>query len=409
MGLISRVSSRTYRNYSIMKALNEVVIVGAKRTPMGSFMSKLAGVPATKLGSIAIEAAVARAGISKDQVQECYMGNVCQAAQGQAPTRQAALGAGLSDSTPCTTVNKVCASGTKAIMQAAQNIMTGHASCMVAGGMESMSNVPFVQKRIAEPYAARVLQDLIVHDGLTDAYGKFHMGMCAENTNKVMSISREEQDAYATESYRRATEAWANGAFNDEICEVVIPGKRGKPDTVVNIDEEYTKAKPEKFPGLRPAFDKNGSVTAANASTLHDGAAACVLTSAEFAEANGLKPLARIVSFSDAATKPIDFTIAPALAVPIALERAGITQDDIARWEVNEAFSAVAIANMKKLGLDHAKVNPNGGAVSIGHPIGMSGARIVATLAHNLKSGEYGCASICNGGGGASCIIIQKL
>jgi len=337
------------------------------------------------------------------------MGNVCQAGQGQAPCRQAALGAGLSESTPCTTVNKVCASGTKAIMQAAQNIMTGHAKCMVAGGMESMSNVPFVQARNPEGYAKRTLNDLIVHDGLTDAYGKFHMGMCAENTNKEMAITREEQDAYATESYRRATEAWSNGVFDAEICEVVIPGKRGKPDTVVNIDEEYTKAKPEKFPGLRPAFDKAGSVTAANASTLNDGAAACVLATAEFAAENGLKPLAKIVSFSDAATRPIDFPIAPAFAVPIALERAGLKVDDIAQWEVNEAFSAVAIANMKKLGLDHAKTNPNGGAVSIGHPIGMSGARIVAHLAHNLKSGEYGCASICNGGGGASAIIIQKI
>merc|ERR1712110_314361 len=408
MGLISRVSSRTYRK-TTMKSLHDVVIIGAKRTPMGSFMSKLSSVPAPKLGSIAISSAVESAGIEKDLVEECYMGNVCQAGQGQAPARQAALGAGLSLGVPCTTVNKVCASGTKAIMQAAQNIMTGNASCMVAGGMESMSNVPFVQVRQPEGYASRTLHDLIVHDGLTDAYGKFHMGMCAENTNKDMAISREEQDAYASESYKRATEAWANGVFDAEICEVVIPGRRGKPDTIVNIDEEYTKAKPEKFPGLRPAFDKAGSVTAANASTLNDGAAACVLATAEFAEENGLKPLAKIVSFSDAATRPIDFPIAPAFAVPIALERAGLAVDDIAQWEVNEAFSSVAIANMKKLGLDHAKTNPNGGAVSIGHPIGMSGARIVAHLAHNLKSGEYGCASICNGGGGASAIIIQKL
>merc|ERR1712110_524691 len=409
MGLISRVSSRTYRYCVTMKALHDVVIVGAKRTPMGSFMSKLASVPATKLGSIAIASAVESAGIRKDQVEECYMGNVCQAAQGQALTRQAALGAGLSESVPCTTVNKVCASGTKAIMQAAQNIITGHANCMVAGGMESMSNVPFVQKRTPEAYAARTLHDLIVHDGLTDAYGKFRMGMCAENTNKEMGITREEQDAYATESYRRSTEAWANGAFAAEICSVTIPGKRGKPDTVVEIDEEYTKANPAKFSKLRPAFDKAGSVTAANASTLNDGAAAVVLASAEFAEKHGCKPLAKIISFSDAATKPIDFPIAPALAVPIALERAGLTTEDIAQWELNEAFSSVAVALQRKLNLDPSKVNPNGGAVSIGHPIGMSGARIVAHLCHSLKSGEYGCAAICNGGGGASALVLQKL
>merc|ERR1711937_1122715 len=218
-------------------------------------MSKLAGVPATKLGSIAIEAAVAHAGIQKDQVQECYMGNVCQAGQGQAPARQAALGAGLSNTTPCTTVNKVCASGTKAIMQAAQNIMVGHADCMVAGGMESMSNVPFIQGRQPEGYASRTLHDLIVHDGLTDAYGKFHMGMCAENTNKVMSITREQQDNYATNSYKRSAAAWEAGKFSDEICDVVIPGKRGKPDTTINIDEEFTKADYNKFVKLRPAFD----------------------------------------------------------------------------------------------------------------------------------------------------------
>jgi len=392
-----------------MKALNEVVIVGAKRTPMGSFMSKLAGVPATKLGSIAIEAAVAHAGIQKDQVQECYMGNVCQAGQGQAPARQAALGAGLSNKTPCTTVNKVCASGTKAIMQAAQNIMTGSADCMVAGGMESMSNVPFIQKRNVEGYAARVLQDLIVNDGLTDAYGKFHMGMCAENINKEMGITREEQDAYAIQSYNRSTKAWESGLLAQECCDVIIPGRRGKPDTVVSEDEEYKKAKLDKFGALRPAFDKAGSVTAANASTLNDGAAAAILCSAEFAAANNLTPLARIVSFSDAATQPIDFTIAPALAVPIALARAGLTADDIAQWEVNEAFSSVAIANQRKLDLDMDKVNPNGGAVSIGHPIGMSGARIVNHLCYSLKSGEFGCASICNGGGGASALILQKL
>lgn len=393
----------------MQKVIKDVVIVGAKRTPMGSFMASLSSVPATKLGSVAIAAAVESSGVKPEQVQECYMGNVSQAFQGQAPARQAALGAGLSNTTPCTTVNKVCASGTKAIMQAAQNIMVGHADCMVAGGMESMSNVPFAQPRQAEGYAQRVLHDLIVHDGLTDAYGKFHMGICAENTNKVMGITREEQDAYAIGSYKKAQDAWESGKFDAEIAPVTIPGKRGKPDTIFAKDEEHVKANFDKFPNLRPAFDKAGSVTAANASTLNDGAAAAVLCSTEFAEANNLKPLAKIISMSDAAGEPIDFPIAPAKAVPIALDRAGLTKDDIAHWEVNEAFSAVAIANQKLLDLDPSKVNPNGGAVSIGHPIGMSGARIVVTLAHNLKSGEYGCASICNGGGGASAIIIQKL
>jgi len=391
------------------RVLQEVVIVGSKRTPMGSFMSKLASVPAPQLGSIAIKAAVEQAGIQPEHVEECYMGNVCQAGQGQAPARQAALGAGLSQSVPCTTVNKVCASGMKAIMQAAQNIQTGNAECMVAGGMESMSRVPFSQPRTAEGYGKRTLDDLIVHDGLTDAYGKFHMGMCAENTNKEQNITREAQDEYATLSYKRSQAAWESGKFDNEITPVTIPGKRGKPDVVVDIDEEHTRADYNKFPKLRPAFDKNGSVTAANASTLNDGASASVLCSAEFAEKHGLKPLAKIVSFSDAATKPIDFPIAPTLAVPIALKRAGLSIDDIAQWEFNEAFSAVAVACVQILGLDINKVNPNGGAVSIGHPIGMSGARIVGHLAHNLKSGEYGCASICNGGGGASAIVIQKL
>jgi len=272
-----------------------------------------------------------------------------------------------------------------------------------------MSNVPFVQPRIAEPYAKRTLHDLIVHDGLTDAYGKYHMGMCAENINKEMNITREQQDEYAIGSYTKATNAWASGIFKDEITSVTIPGKRGKPDVIIDIDEEFTKAKLDKFPSLRPAFDKNGSVTAANASTLNDGAAATILTSENFAKDNNLTPLAKIVSFSDAATKPIDFTIAPALAIPIALDRAGLKIEDIAQWEINEAFSAVALANIEKLGLDPSKVNPNGGGVSLGHPIGMSGARIVVTLAHTLKAGEYGCAAICNGGGGASAIIVQKI
>jgi len=391
-----------------MKAIQDVIIVSAKRTPMGSFMSSLSTMPAPKLGSIAISAAVKESTLDVKEINECYMGNVCQAFQGQAPSRQAALGAGLLDSTPCTTVNKVCASGAKAIMQAAQNISVGHANCMVAGGMESMSNVPFVQPRLAEAYASRTLADLIVHDGLTDAYGKFHMGLCAENTNKEMNITREEQDEYAAGSYTKSKNAWESGKFDSEICHVEVPRKR-KDSVFVKIDEEFSRADLSKFSKLRPAFDKQGSVTAANASTLNDGAAACVLASSDYANANNLPKLAKIISFSDAATKPIDFPIAPALAIPVALARAGLSVDDIAHWEINEAFSSVVLANIKLLGLDPKKVNPNGGGVSLGHPIGMSGARIVVTLAHNLKSGEYGCASICNGGGGASAIIIQKL
>ncbi|XP_075258889.1 acetyl-CoA acetyltransferase B, mitochondrial-like isoform X2 [Convolutriloba macropyga] len=339
------------------------------------------------------------------------MGCVLQAGLGQAPARQAALGAGLSKSTPCTTVNKVCASGMKSIMLAAQGIMCGHQNVTVAGGMESMSQVPFILKRGQPQYGGASLLDLIVHDGLTDAYDNCHMGMCAENTAKVQSISREQQDEYAKQSYTRSAKAWTDGVFKDEVVPVTKVHPRTGVETLFEEDEEFKTAKFEKFPTLKPAFDRSGSgtVTAANASTLNDGASALVLMSKESVEQHQVTPLAKIISFADAATDPVDFTIAPALAMPKALENTGVRMEDISLFEINEAFSVVALANIKLLNLDPEKVNVDGGAVSLGHPIGMSGARIVAHLAHRLLPGQYGLAGICNGGGGASAMLIQKL
>uniref|UniRef100_A0A8C2Q1U2 acetyl-CoA C-acetyltransferase n=1 Tax=Cyprinus carpio TaxID=7962 RepID=A0A8C2Q1U2_CYPCA len=389
----------------------EVVIVSAVRTPIGSFKGSLSTVPATKLGSIAIKGAVEKAGIPVEEVKEVYMGNVLQAGEGQAPTRQALLGAGLPLSTPATTINKVCASGMKSIMMAAQSLMCGHQDVMVAGGMESMSQVPYVMAREAPPYGGVNLEDLIVKDGLTDVYNKFHMQMyctCAENTAKNSGISREEQDAFAINSYSRSKAAWESGILAKEVVSVSIPQK-GKPDIVVKEDEEYKKVDFSKVPKLRAVFQKeNGTVTAANASTLNDGAAALVLMTADAAKRLNVTPLAKILAFADAAVAPIDFPIAPAFAVPKVLKAAGVKKEDIAMWEINEAFSVVVLANIKMLDIDPDKVNINGGAVSLGHPIGMSGARIVGHMVHNLKSGQYGLAGICNGGGGASSILIQK-
>ncbi|XP_048094093.1 acetyl-CoA acetyltransferase, mitochondrial [Alosa alosa] len=396
------------RTYSSNPALNEVVIVSAARTPMGSFRGSLSSVPATKLGSVAIKAAVEQAGIPVDAVKEVYMGNVLQAGEGQAPTRQALLGAGLPISTPATTINKVCASGMKSIMMAAQSLMCGHQDVMVAGGMESMSCVPYVMNRQTPAYGGLHVEDLIVKDGLTDVYNKFHMGNCAENTAKNCSISREEQDAYAIKSYSQSKAAWESGVFAKEIVPVSIP-QRGKPDIIVKEDEEWRRVDFSKVPKLKAVFQReNGTVTAANASTLNDGAAALVLMTADAAKKLNVNPLARIVAFADAATNPIDFPIAPAFAVPKVLEMSGVKKDDIAMWEINEAFSVVVLANIKMLDLDPNKVNVNGGAVSLGHPIGMSGTRIVGHMVHSLQSGQYGLAGICNGGGGASAILIQK-
>ncbi|XP_038617457.1 acetyl-CoA acetyltransferase, mitochondrial [Tachyglossus aculeatus] len=404
-----RVLTYAHRHYTSQSTLNEVVIVSASRTPIGSFLGCLSSLPATKLGSIAIQGAIEKAGIPKEEVKEAYMGNVIQGGQGQAPTRQAVLGAGLPIGTPCTTVNKVCASGMKSIMMASQNLMCGHQDVMIAGGMESMSNVPYVMSRGSTPYGGVKLEDLIVKDGLTDVYNKIHMGNCAENTAKKLNISREEQDAYAISSYTRSKAAWEAGTFKDEIVPVTITQK-GKPDVVVKEDEEYKRVDFTKVPTLKTVFQKeNGTVTAANASTLNDGAAAVVLMTAEAARRLNVKPLARIAAFADAAVAPIDFPIAPAYAVPKILKDAGLKKEDITMWEVNEAFSLVALANIKMLEIDPQKVNINGGAVSLGHPIGMSGARLVVHMAHALKKGQYGLAGICNGGGGASAILIQKL
>ncbi|KAK0053527.1 acetyl-CoA acetyltransferase mitochondrial [Biomphalaria pfeifferi] len=399
----------TTRSYASKSGLKEVVIVSAVRTPIGSFLGSLSAVPATKLGSVAIRAAVKKAGIAPDAVNEVYMGNVLQGRQGQAPSRQATLGAGLPINTPTTTINKVCASGMKAIMLASQSLMCGHQEVMVAGGMESMSNVPFYLKRGTLPYGGIKLEDGIVFDGLTDAYNQFHMGNCAENTAKKFNISRAAQDEFAVRSYSLSQKSAADGVFKSEIVEVEVPQKKGNPIGVFD-DEEYKKTDFSKFQTLKPVFQKeNGTVTAANASTLNDGAAALVLMTSEAASKYGVKPLAKIVSFADAAIDPIDFPTAPAYAVPKVLQQAGVKVEDVALWEINEAFSVVVLANVDILKLDINKVNVHGGAVSIGHPIGMSGARITGHLVHTLKQGQFGCASICNGGGGASAILIQKL
>uniref|UniRef100_A0A1L8EDZ1 Putative acetyl-coa acetyltransferase mitochondrial n=2 Tax=Haematobia irritans TaxID=7368 RepID=A0A1L8EDZ1_HAEIR len=389
--------------------INEVVIVSAARTPMGSFQSQLAPMSATQLGAVAIEAAVQRAGISKEDVQEVYMGNVVSAGLGQAPARQAAVFAGLPKNVCCTTINKVCSSGMKSVMVASQSLMLGHSEIAVAGGMESMSNVPYYLKRGQTPYGGINMIDGIVFDGLWDVYNKFHMGNCAENTAKKMGITRQEQDDFAVTSYKRSAKAWSDKVFDAEIAPVTIQQKR-KADVVISEDEEYKRVNFDKFGKLATVFQKeNGTVTAGNASTLNDGGAAVVLMTAETAAKMNVKPLARVVAFQDAETDPIDFPIAPALAVPKLLAKAGVKKEDVAMWEINEAFSLVVCANIRKMDVDPNKVNVHGGAVSLGHPIGMSGARLVTHLAHSLKSGEFGCASICNGGGGASSILIQKL
>lgn len=391
--------------------MKEVYIVGAARTPMGSFMGALSSIPASKLGSIAIKGALDKAGIDPNVVNEVLMGNVLQAGGGQAPARQAALGAGISNEVPCTTVNKVCASGMKAIMQGAQSIMLGDNDVVVAGGMENMSMVPhYLDARNGKKFGDMKLVDGMLKDGLTDVYNATHMGNCADLCAREYKFSREEQDAFAIESYTRAAKAWSEGKFNDEVVPVAIPQRKGDP-IMMSEDEEYKNVRMDKIPTLRPAFDKEGTVTAANASTLNDGASAVVLMSKEKMEELGLKPLAKIVSFADAAQAPEWFTTAPAKALPKALAKAGLSASDISFWELNEAFSVVGLANNKELGLDAAKVNVNGGAVAIGHPLGSSGSRIVITLMNVLaqNNGKYGAAGICNGGGGASAIVIERI
>lgn len=390
--------------------MKEVYIVSAVRTPMGSFGGSLASLSATKLGATAIKGALDKIGLSPTEVQEVLMGSVLQANLGQAPARQAAIFAGLSNTVQCTTINKVCASGMKAIMQGAQSIMLGDADVVVAGGMESMSNVPFYSENLrwGNKYGNVTMIDGLAKDGLTDVYNNYAMGNAADMCAKECNISREEQDAFAIESYKRSAAAWASGKFNDEVVPVEIVGRKG--DVVVfKEDEEFKSVNFEKIPQLKPVFSKEGTVTAANASTMNDGAAALVLMSKEKMESLGLKPLAKVVSYADAEQAPEWFTTTPSLALPKAVAKAGLKMTDLEFVELNEAFSVVGIVNMQKMGLDAAKVNVNGGAVSLGHPLGCSGARIIVSLIHVLKqnNAKVGGAGICNGGGGASAMVIE--
>jgi acetyl-CoA C-acetyltransferase len=392
--------------------MKEAVIVSAVRTPIGSFGGSLSALSATELGALAVKAALQKAGIEATQVQELFMGNVISAGLKQAPATQVAVLAGMGYNIPCTLINKVCASGMKAIMLAAQSIQLGHNEIVVAGGMESMSNIPYylLKARYGYKFGNGEVVDGLTFDGLTDVYNHCAMGVCADNTAKEMNISREEQDNYAIQSYKRAAQAWASGKFKEEVIPVEITDRKGN-KTVFAEDEEYKNVNFDKIPQLKPVFTKDGTVTAANASTINDGAAALVLMSADRARALGIKPLARIRGFADAAQDPMWFTTAPALAIPKALKMAGVTPKDVAFYEINEAFSAVAIANNIKLGLNPQQVNVNGGAVSLGHPLGASGARIVVTLIHVLKQNQsaIGVAGICNGGGGASAMVIEML
>jgi acetyl-CoA C-acetyltransferase len=392
--------------------MKEVYVVSAVRTAVGSFNGSLSSIPATRLGAIAIKGALAKAGVAASEVNEVIMGNVLQANAGQAPARQAAKFAGLPDSVVCTTINKVCASGMKAVIYAAQSIMLGEHEVVVAGGMENMSQVPYYLDGARNGYKLGngTIIDGLVKDGLTDVYNNYHMGNAAELCAKECKISREEQDAYAIESYKRSAAAWGAGKFNDEIVPVEIPQKKGDP-IIFKEDEEYKAVKFEKIPELKPVFQKEGTVTAANASNLNDGASAIVLMSKEKADKLGIKPIAKIRSFADAEQAPEWFTTSPSKAMPKAISKIGLKTSDIDFFEINEAFSVVSLANNKEMGLDAKKVNVNGGAVSLGHALGSSGSRIIVTLINVLKQNKakYGVASICNGGGGASAIVIEMV
>jgi acetyl-CoA C-acetyltransferase len=395
------------RLYSTLASnpLKDVVIVGAARTPVGSFRSTLSAKSAPQLGAIAIQGALKQSGVEADAIGEVLMGNVISAGLGQAPARQAALLAGLPESTICTTVNKVCASGLKAVMLGAQSILLGNHDNIVAGGMESMSNAPFyLNARNGFAYGNQEVLDSILSDGLMCATYKIHMGECAEETAAKYNITREQQDAYALKSYRRAAEAVQTGKFQREIVAVNVETRKGT--TIVNEDEEYKRIDIGKVANLKPAFIKTGTITAANASTLNDGASAVVLGRAG---ASNARPLARILAMADAECNPKSFAIAPSLAIPKALRQAGLTASEIDLWEINEAFGVVALVNMQLLELDPEKVNKFGGAVALGHPIGSSGCRLLVTLVHQLQPGQKGCVAICNGGGGASAMIIERL
>ena len=391
--------------------MKDVVIVSVARTPIGSFMGSLSSIPATKLGATAIKGALKKINLDPNLIEEVFMGNVVSAGLGQAPARQAAIYAGIPDNVPCTTVNKVCASGMKSIMLAAQTIALGDAEIVVAGGMENMSSIPHYQHaRKGSKFGPITMEDGMQKDGLVDAYGKVAMGVCADECANEYKFSREQQDEFAIQSYNRSAKAWSEGKFDDEIVPVAIPQRRGEP-IIFSEDEEYKNVKMEKIPALRAAFTKEGTVTAANASTINDGGAALVLMSAEKAKELNLKPLAKIVSYADAAHEPKWFTTAPAKALPKALAKANISIDDVDYFELNEAFSIVGLANMKILNITDEKVNINGGAVSLGHPLGVSGARIVITLTSILKqnNAKIGAAAICNGGGGASALVLERI
>ncbi len=391
--------------------MREVFIVSAVRTPIGSFSGSLASVPATKLGAAAIKGALEKGNVDQNNVDEVIMGNVMSANLGQAPARQASMFAGISNQVPCTTVNKVCASGMKAISLAAQSIIAGDNEVVVAGGMENMSSVPhYMDARNGVKLGDIKMIDGMVKDGLTDVYNDTHMGNCAELCAKEKGFSREDQDAFAIESYARSAAAWKAGKFNNEVIPVEVPQRRGEP-VIFSEDEEYKAVKMEKIPALRPAFQKEGTVTAANASTLNDGASALILASAEAVAKFGYTPIAKITSYADAAQEPEWFTTAPSKAIPKALVKVGMNVSDIDFWELNEAFAVVGLANTKELGLDPSKVDVNGGAVSLGHPLGNSGSRIIVTLINVLKQngGKFGGAAICNGGGGASAMIIEAV
>ena len=388
----------------------KVVIVAAARTPIGSFLCKLSSVSATALGATAIKGALDKINLDPALVNEVFMGNVVQAGVGQAPARQAAIAAGIPNQVPCTTINKVCASGMKAVMQAAQAIALGDSEIVVAGGMENMSQIPhYVHLRNGHKFGPQTMVDGMQKDGLVDAYDGNAMGVCADACAREYDFSREDQDAYAIASYQRSAAAWEAGKFDDEVVPVAVPQRRGD-DLIVDKDEEFTNVRMEKIPALRPAFTKDGTVTAANASTINDGAGAVVMMSEEKATALGLTPLCSIKGYADAAHEPEWFTTAPSKALPKALAKAGVTQEEIDYFEFNEAFAVVGLANMKILGLNSDNVNVNGGAVSLGHPLGCSGVRILITLMHVLKqnNAKLGAAAICNGGGGASAMVIEN-
>ncbi|KAL1305549.1 hypothetical protein AAFC00_007158 [Neodothiora populina] len=393
------------------KEIQDAYIISAVRTPVGVFNGAFTAVPATTLGSHAIKAAIERSSVPADLIKDVYMGQVLQAGVGQAPARQAAIAAGLSTSVEATTINKVCASGLKAVSIAAMKIQLGMAEAQIAGGMENMSRVPYYLPRASQQpaFGEQKLHDGLIADGLWDVYNQIHMGNCAENTAKKHEISREEQDEFAILSYKRAQEAWKSGAFEEEVVPVTVKSKKG--EVVVKEDEQHNKLKLDKIATLKPAFDRsgNGTVTAANSSPLSDGASALVITNRETAKkyGKGKRILARIVATADAAVDPIDFPIAPSKVVPIVLEKAGITKEQVKIWEFNEAFAAVIKANAKILGLGTDNVNPRGGAIALGHALGSSGSRILVTLLHQLKVGEYGCAAICNGGGASTGIVVQ--